>query len=298
MNILFIGDIFGSPGRRIVVDHLQDIIRTNNIDLAIANAENSAGGFGITPSIAEELLALGLDVLTSGNHVWDKREIFDYLDRQPRLLRPANYPEGPGQRRAGFAHAQRHRIRRDQPAGACVYAFHRLPVSQGRPDSAGARPASVKVKFVDFHAEVTSEKIAMGWYLDGRVSAMVGTHTHVPTADTRILPGGMAYQTDCGMTGPYESVIGVQTDIIIKRFLTALPVRMEAARQRAELHSVIVDVDETHRQGALRAAPRHQRRMSRWTRPARFRISPLSTSRKSARCCSGWCSCSCTGNRA
>jgi metallophosphoesterase (TIGR00282 family) len=254
MNILFIGDIFASPGRRIVVDHLQDIIRTNNIDLAIANAENSAGGFGITPSIAEELLGLGLDVLTSGNHVWDKREIFDYLDRQPRLLRPANYPEGPGsgllvgRTRSGIDYAVINlQGRVYMPSTDC-------PFRKADQILEGLEP-SVRVRFVDFHAEVTSEKIAMGWYLDGRVSAMVGTHTHVPTADTRVLPGGMAYQTDCGMTGPYESVIGVQTDIIIKRFLTGLPVRMEAARLRAELHSVIVDVDEST--GKARSVRRH-----------------------------------------
>jgi metallophosphoesterase (TIGR00282 family) len=254
MNILFIGDIFASPGRRIVVDHLQDIIQTNHIDLAIANAENSAGGFGITPSIAEELLGLGLDVLTSGNHVWDKREIFDYLDRQPRLLRPANYPEGPGsgvlvsRTRSGIDYAVINlQGRVYMPNTDCPFRKADRILEE--------LPPSVKVRFVDFHAEVTSEKIAMGWYLDGRVSAMVGTHTHVPTSDTRILPGGMAYQTDCGMTGPYDSVIGVQTDIIIKRFLTGLPVRMEAARLRAELHSVIVEVDEAT--GKARSVRRH-----------------------------------------
>jgi metallophosphoesterase (TIGR00282 family) len=254
MNILFVGDIFASPGRRILADHLQDIIETNRIDLAIANAENSAGGFGITPAIAEELLALGVDVLTSGNHVWDKREIYDYLARQPRLLRPANYPGAPGSgvlvRRArnGVECAVLNlQGRTYMPATDC-------PFRKADQILAELDPA-VKVKFVDFHAEVTSEKIAMGWYLDGRVSALVGTHTHVPTADTRILPGGTAYQTDCGMTGPYDSVIGVDTSIIIQRFLTSLPVRMEAARKGAELHAVIVDVDETT--GRARAVRRH-----------------------------------------
>jgi metallophosphoesterase (TIGR00282 family) len=254
MNILFVGDIFASPGRRIVADHLQDIVETNRIDLTIANAENSAGGFGITPAIAEDLLGMGVDVLTSGNHIWDKREIFDYLSRQPRLLRPANYPDGPG-------------------SGVIVYRAHNgvecaIINLQGRtymPSTdcpfrkadqiLGALDPAVKVKFVDFHAEVTSEKMAMGWYLDGRVSAVVGTHTHIPTADTRILPGGTAYQTDCGMTGPYESVIGVDTGIIIQRFLTGLPVRMESARKGAELHAVIVDVDEAT--GKARALRRH-----------------------------------------
>ena len=254
MNILFIGDIFASPGRRIVADHLQDIIESNGIDLAVANAENAAGGFGITPAIAEELFALGLDVLTSGNHVWDKREVYDYFERQPRLLRPANYADAPG--RGVIVVRARNGVncavlnlqgRTYMPATDCPFRKADQLLDELDP--------AVKVRFVDFHAEVTSEKIAMGWYLDGRVSAVVGTHTHVPTADTRILPGGTAYQTDCGMTGPYDSVIGVETSIIIQRFLTGLPVRMEAARQSAELHSVIVDVDETT--GRARAIRRH-----------------------------------------
>jgi 2',3'-cyclic-nucleotide 2'-phosphodiesterase len=254
MNILFVGDIFGSPGRRIVADHLQDIVQSNHIDLTIANGENAAGGFGITPSIAEELFGLGIDVMTSGNHVWDKRELFDYFARQPRLLRPANYPEAPG--KGVITHRAHNAVecavinlqgRTYMPNIDCPFRKADQLLNELDP--------AVKVRFVDFHAEVTSEKIAMGWYLDGRVSAMVGTHTHVPTADTRILPGGTAYQTDCGMTGPYHSVIGVQTDIIIQRFLTGLPVRMEAAKMGPELHAVIVDVDEAT--GKARAVRRH-----------------------------------------
>jgi metallophosphoesterase (TIGR00282 family) len=254
MNILFIGDIFGAPGRRIVSDHLQDIVATNNIDLAIANAENSAGGFGITPSIAEELFEMGIDVLTSGNHVWDKRELYDYFARQPRLLRPGNYPDAPG---SGVVVVR-------TPGGIdCavlnlqgrVYMPHTdCPFRKADQILKELDPA-IKVRFLDFHAEVTSEKIAMGWYLDGRVSAVVGTHTHIPTADTRILPQGTAYQTDCGMTGPYGSVIGVETDIVVQRFLTGMPVRMEAARDCPELHAVIIDVDETS--GRARAMRRH-----------------------------------------
>jgi metallophosphoesterase (TIGR00282 family) len=254
VNILFIGDIFGSPGRRVVADHLDDIIRTNHIDLAIANAENAAGGFGITPSIAEDLFAIGLDVLTSGNHVWDKRELYDYLNRQPRLLRPANYPDAPGsgcvtvRARNGVACAVLNlQGRTYMPATDCPFRKADTLLSQMDP--------AVKVRFVDFHAEVTSEKMALGWYLDGRVSALIGTHTHVPTADTRILAGGTAYQTDCGMTGPYQSVIGVDTDTILQRFLSALPVRMEAAKHGVELHAVIVDVDEAT--GKARAVRRH-----------------------------------------
>src|SRR5215468_6413753 len=254
MNILFVGDIFASPGRKIIADHLEDIVKTNHIDLAIANAENAAGGFGVTPSVAEELFAMGLDVLTSGNHVWDKREVYDYFGRQPRLLRPGNYPDAPGK---GIVRiVARNNIecavinlqgRTYMPATDCPFRTADRLLSE--------LPAAVKVRFVDFHAEVTSEKMAMGWYLDGRVSAIVGTHTHVPTADTRILPGGTAYQTDCGMTGPYQSVIGVETEIIVHRFLTGLPVRMEASRQGPELHAVIVDVDEAT--GKARTIRRH-----------------------------------------
>jgi 2',3'-cyclic-nucleotide 2'-phosphodiesterase len=254
MKILFIGDIFASPGRRIVADHLQDIIETNQIDLAIANGENAAGGFGITPAIAEDLLELGIDVLTSGNHVWDKRDLYDYLGRQPRLLRPANYPNAPG--RGSVVYRTRSGIecavinlqgRTYMPSTDCPF--------RTADQILNALDPAVKVRFVDFHAEVTSEKMAMGWYLDGRVSALVGTHTHIATADTRVLPKGTAYQTDCGMTGPYHSVIGVETDIVLQRFLTGLPVRMEAARGGVELHSVIVDVDETT--GQARSVRRH-----------------------------------------
>ena len=245
MNILFIGDIFASAGRAIVSDHLRDICEAQKIDLAIANAENSAGGFGITPNIAEELFGLGLDVLTSGNHVWDKREIGDYFIKRPNLLRPANYPSpSPGsgvivcKARNGVSCAVINlQGRTYMPSTDC-------PFRKADEILAALDPA-VKVRFVDFHAEVTSEKMAMGWYLDGRVSAVIGTHTHIPTADTRILPGGTAYQTDAGMTGPYDSVIGVDKEIVLQRFLTALPGRMEAAKGFAELHSVIVEVDES-----------------------------------------------------
>jgi 2',3'-cyclic-nucleotide 2'-phosphodiesterase len=254
MNLLFIGDIFASPGRRIVADHLGDIVKSNQIDLAIANAENAAGGFGLTPNVAEELFALGLDVLTSGNHIWDKREVYDYFGRQPRLLRPANYPDAPGsglivlRARNGLNCAVVNlQGRVYMPSVDCPFRKADRILEELDP--------AIKVRFVDFHAEVTSEKVAMGWYLDGRVSAVVGTHTHVPTADTRILPGGTAYQTDCGMTGPYHSVIGVETDIILRRFLTGMPVRMEAARGEPELHAVIVEVDDAT--GRARAVRRH-----------------------------------------
>jgi metallophosphoesterase (TIGR00282 family) len=255
MNILFVGDIFASPGRRILADHLRDISETQRIDLAIANAENAAGGFGLTPAIADELFALGLDVLTSGNHIWDKREIYDYFTRQPRLLRPANYAESvPGHgtvvvraRNGADCAVINLQGRTYMPQTGC-------PFRKMDQILEGLDPA-VKVRFVDFHAELTSEKMAMGWYLNGRVSALIGTHTHIPTADTRILSGGTAYQTDAGMTGCYDSVIGVDIDTILKRFLTALPVRMEAAKGTAELHSVILQVDEAT--GKALAVRRH-----------------------------------------
>ena len=254
MNILFIGDIFGSPGRRIVADHLQDILAVQSIDLAIANAENSAGGFGVTPAVAQELFELGLDVLTSGNHIWDKREIYDYIARTPQLIRPANYPDAPGKgifigrTRNGIAYAVMNlQGRTYMPSTDCPFRTADQLIESIDP--------AIRVRFVDFHAEVTSEKMAMGWHLDGRVSAMVGTHTHVPTADSRILPGGTAYQTDAGMTGPYDSVIGVEKEPILRRFLTSMPVRMEAAKGAVELHSVIVDVDE--QTGRARTIRRH-----------------------------------------
>jgi len=244
-NLLFIGDIFASVGRGLVARHLREIVETNKIDLSIANAENSAGGFGITPQLAEELFGHGLDVLTSGNHIWDKREIYDYFPRQPRLLRPANYVESlPGkgvivvEARNGIRCAILNlQGRTYMPQTDCPFRKADTLLAELDPD--------IRVRFVDFHAELTSEKMAMGWHLDGRVSAVVGTHTHIPTADTRILPNGTAYQTDVGMTGPYHSVIGVDKDIILQRFLTQLPVRMEAARHGAELHAVIVEVDES-----------------------------------------------------
>jgi len=253
MNILFIGDIFASTGRGLVARYLQEIISTEKISLAIANAENSAGGFGITPLIAEELFSLGLDVLTSGNHIWDKKEIFEYLPRQPRLLRPANYPkELPGQ--GLLVTKARNGVdvaiidlqgRVHLPATDCP--FHKANCLLESLDQ------NVRVRIVDFHAEVTSEKMAMGWHLNGRVSAVLGTHTHVPTADERILSGGTAYQSDVGMTGPYDSVIGSEKELALRRFLTAMPIRLDSAKQGGELHATIVTVDpQTGRATAVR----------------------------------------------
>jgi metallophosphoesterase (TIGR00282 family) len=250
LRILFIGDIFGRPGRNIVKDRLPALVKQFSIDLVIANGENSAAGFGITPALAEDLFELGIDVITTGNHVWDKREIIDYFQMADgnehsmarRLLRPANYPAGmPGW---GFYQGQKNGV---------PYAVMNL---QGRVFMASnddpfrtadqlLKAASAKVIFVDVHAEATSEKISLGWYLDGRVTAVVGTHTHVPTADERVLPGGTAYITDVGMTGPYDSVIGVKKELVVDRFLSGMPTRFEAASGDVRLCAVVVDCDET-----------------------------------------------------
>lgn len=244
MNILFIGDIFASAGRAIVAERLNDLITEHKVDLAIANAENSAGGFGITPLIAEELLGLGLDVLTGGNHSFDKREIHDYMAHQSRLLRPANYPPDlPG---AGVFTAK---ARNGAPYAVLNLQGRAHMTAIDDPFRKADRLLSelapeIKIRIVDFHAELTSEKVAMGWHLDGRATAMIGTHTHVPTADARILPGGTAYQTDAGMTGPYESVIGVEKETILRRFLTGLNGRMEPAKHGVELHAVLIGADE------------------------------------------------------
>ena len=249
MQILFIGDIFGRPGRTIVREQLPALLRQHNVDLCIANGENAAGGFGLTPQIAEEFFDLGIDVITTGNHVWDKRELTDYFNNaidEPysparRVLRPANYPAGTpgvgvyeGTTRSGIAYAVVNlQGRVFMPAIDCPFRVADNLLSG----------IAAKVIFVDMHAEATSEKIALGWYLDGRVTAVVGTHTHIPTADTRLLPGGTAYQTDVGMTGPYDSVIGVQKEQILQRFLTGLPARFEAAVNDVRFCAVLVDCD-------------------------------------------------------
>ena len=243
MRILFVGDIVGRPGRRAVFTTLPRIVADEGIDLAIANCENAAAGFGITSKIADQLLDSGVDVLTSGNHIWDKKESLGYIDSQPRLLRPANYPDAPG---AGMyvgqtASAVRYAVinlqgRVYMPQTDCPFRYADRLLADLDPE--------ISVRFVDFHAEVTSEKTAFGIYLDGRASAVVGTHTHVPTADGRVLPGGTAYITDTGMTGPLNSVIGMTTEAALKRFLTAMPVRFEPASGKVRLNAVVIDVDD------------------------------------------------------
>jgi 2',3'-cyclic-nucleotide 2'-phosphodiesterase len=245
MKILFIGDIVGSPGRDIVADRLADIVESRQIDLVIANGENSAAGFGITPRIAEQLFAAGVEVLTGGNHIWDRKEVLEYIPQQPRLVRPANFPEGnPG---SGLYVGT---ARNGMPYAVIDLQGRVFMASNDCPFRAADRelariPAQVRVIFVDIHAETTSEKEAMGWYLDGRVSAVIGTHTHVATADEHVLPGGTAYQTDVGMTGPHNGVIGMDKTAILRRFLDGQPARFEVATGDIQMNTVLIDVDET-----------------------------------------------------
>ena len=320
MRILFIGDIVGSQGRQIVKDRLADTVAQQQIDLVVANCENAAAGFGITPRLVEELLDTGIDVLTGGNHIFDKRELLDYFAHQPRLLRPANYPEGapgtglftgtsparpwhtdcsgglpagavsssvssPGAARASNGPHQSPNVASnplatrhsplatgvpyavlnlqgrtfmppiDCPFRAADRELARIAASPepARADVQGASAdarranerAAPRVILVDFHAETTSEKIAMGYHLDGRVSAVLGTHTHVPTADEQILPGGTAYLTDVGMTGPHNGIIGMDKDAILRKFLDALPARFEPATGNVQLHAALLEVDAT-----------------------------------------------------
>jgi len=251
MQILFIGDIFGSAGRKIVHDHMPHLVETHKVDLVIANAENAAGGFGLTPAIAEDLFDLGCDVLTTGNHIWDKREIIDYFNsangnsssRARRVLRPANYAHGvPG---VGVFEGTTKFGQKYAVINLQGRVFMQTNDDPFRKADELLQHVTSKVIVVDIHAEATSEKIAMGWYLDGRVTAVIGTHTHVPTADNRVLPNGTAYQTDVGMSGPYDSVIGVQKEQILQRFLTGLPGRFEAAKGDPRLCAVLIECDET-----------------------------------------------------
>jgi metallophosphoesterase (TIGR00282 family) len=244
MRLLFVGDVIGKPGRRALQHLLSRLVDHHRADYVVVNVENSAGGFGVTPDVLREIAELPIDVYTTGNHIWDKKEAYDLLEREPRLLRPANYPAGNpgrglhlGETAAGIPVAVINlegmvfMSNLDSP-------FHKADELLGRLDP------RYKVILVDFHAEATSEKQAMGFYLDGRVSAVLGTHTHVPTADERILPGGTALQTDAGMTGPYESVIGMRADKVLKRFLLQTPSSFEVAKRDVRLAGTLVDIDE------------------------------------------------------
>lgn len=256
MKVLFIGDIVGSPGRHIVRERLADLVQQRSIDLVIANGENSASGFGITPRIVEELLQLNIEVITGGNHSWDRKEIMDFMPHEPRLLRPANFPEkNPGTglflgtAKNGVKFAVINLQGRvfltpiDDPFKKADALLHALP-----PD--------VLFVLVDMHAETTSEKVSLGWYLDGRVTAVVGTHTHVTTADERVLPNGTAYITDVGMTGPHDGVIGMERAGVLKKFIDAMPARFEVASGNVQMNAVLIETEDPpvpNETGRLRA---------------------------------------------
>ena len=245
MRLLFIGDVIGKPGRQVLKRLLPRLVDERRADYVVVNVENMAGGFGVTADTLAELEELPIHCYTTGNHVWDKKEVVELFDREPRLLRPANYPEGnPGK----GVHVG------ETAAGTRVATLHlEGQVFMKNLDSPfrsadrllAALPAGVRVVFVDFHAEATSEKQALGIYLDGRVSAVVGTHTHVPTADERILPGGTAFLTDAGMTGPYEGVIGFRSDRVLDRFLLQTPSTFEVAKRDVRLAGALIEIDET-----------------------------------------------------
>ncbi|MBI5187146.1 MAG: TIGR00282 family metallophosphoesterase [Nitrospinae bacterium] len=249
MKILFIGDIVGKPGRTLLQEKLGRVVQNNQIDLCIANCENVAGGFGVTLEIINFLEREGVQVFTSGNHVWDKKEIYQVFEAKGTVLRPQNYPEGiPGR---GFATVK-------TASGVCVgvlnlagriFMDHIDCPFRAADKALASLKKETNIIIVDMHAEATSEKIAMGWYLDGRVSAVLGTHTHVQTSDEKILPNGTAYITDVGMTGPIDSVIGMKKEIAISRFLTRIPKKFEPAPGDAQFNGVIVQIDEATGKG-------------------------------------------------
>ena len=244
MIILFIGDIVGRPGRNLVQKGLRALVDHYDVDLTIANAENAAAGFGLTRDIGETLLDWGIDVMTSGNHIWDKKEVLEYIPGEPRLLRPANYPAGvPGR---GSCVAQT----RDGRAVGVINVMGRVfmaplddPFAVALREIEAVRHRA-RIIVVDMHAEATSEKIAMGWHLDGRVTAVIGTHTHVQTADERVLPGGTAYLTDAGMTGPHDSIIGMEKEPSLARFLNGMPAKFEPASGNPRLNGAVIEADD------------------------------------------------------
>ena len=245
VKLLFIGDIIGKPGRQALSFELHRLVDRHMVDLVIANGENSAGGFGITEETAKDLYGCGIHLLTSGNHIWDKKDSLDFIKREGKLLRPANYPEGtPGRGSAVVTTAGGVKVGVLNLEGRVFMNNLDCPFRTADREIERLK-METPIIFVDFHAEATSEKAALGWYLDGRASAVIGTHTHVQTADERVLPGGTAYMTDVGMTGSYESVIGVRKEEAISRFLTQLPAKFEVAKKDIRLNAVVVEVDET-----------------------------------------------------
>lgn len=244
VKILFIGDIIGKPGRQAVCRELHRLVDRYLIDLVIANGENSAGGFGITEETAKDLFACGIHLLTSGNHVWDKKDALEFISREGRLLRPANYPDGtPGSGSTVARTAGGIKVGVVNLEGRIFMNTLESPFRVADREIARMREET-PIILVDFHAEATSEKMALGWYLNGRVSAVIGTHTHVQTADERILPGGTAYMTDAGMTGAFDSVIGIRKEEAIEKFLSQLPIRFEVAKNDIRLNGAVIEVDE------------------------------------------------------
>jgi metallophosphoesterase (TIGR00282 family) len=242
-NILVVGDVVGSGGRDILLRRLPEIVNEHRIDLTVVNGENAAGGFGITPKIADELFGSGVHVITTGNHVWDKREVGDYIAREPRLLRPANYPSGaPGNGSIVVRLGRGLTVGVLNLMGRVFMPTIDCPFQTGRREVEELRRETSLI-VVDFHAEATSEKSAVGWYLDGEVTAVVGTHTHVQTADEQVLPGGTAFISDVGMTGPYRSVIGINKEMAVRKFLNQMPARFETAGGPSMVSAVVVRAD-------------------------------------------------------
>jgi 2',3'-cyclic-nucleotide 2'-phosphodiesterase len=242
LTVICVGDVFGEPGRKAVQALLPRLRKQHEADLAIVNVENSAAGFGVTPLIARAFLDQGVDVMTSGNHIWDKKEIIEYIVKENLLLRPANYPEGTPGAGSIVIKAGPHKVGVLNLMGRVFLPSLDCPFKKADEEIARLR-AETPIVVVDMHCEATSESQAMGWYLDGRVSAVVGTHRHVQTADERVLPQGTAYITDLGMTGPTDSVIGVDKDAAVQRFISQMPNRFEPAKGPAALHGAVIRID-------------------------------------------------------
>jgi len=244
MKILFIGDIVGSPGREAIKTLVVPLKQELGIDFVIANAENASGGSGITAKVATELFASGVDVLTSGDHIWKKPEIFELINQEERILRPLNFPSGaPGRGAKVFKARNGVKVGVININGRVFMEALECPFKAAL-KAAEELAVETKIIIVDMHAEATSEKIALGWYLDGKVSAIFGTHTHIQTADEKILPQGTAYITDVGMTGPYDSVIGRRVEDVLTRFLSSIPVRFQVAQENIQLHGALVEIDQ------------------------------------------------------
>ncbi|MDD5596075.1 MAG: TIGR00282 family metallophosphoesterase [Candidatus Omnitrophica bacterium] len=245
MKILFIGDIVGSPGRNAIKELLPGLKKEHHLDFVVANAENASGGSGITLKVSEELFASGVSVLTSGDHIWKKREIFEIINQDERILRPINFPAGaPGRGENIFKTEKGVKIGVINVQGRVFMEALECPFRAVR-KAIEILSKESKIIIIDMHAEATSEKIALGWYVDGLASAVLGTHTHIQTADEKILPQGCAYITDVGMTGPYDSVIGRRKEDVLERFITAIPIRFEVAEGDIQLHGVVLDIDES-----------------------------------------------------